>query len=112
MTKLLPVALLLASTCSAIAEDNWHRFRGPDADGVAPDNPGLPITWTNTENVKWAVDVPGWGWSCPIVWGDRVYLSTVVSDEENLTPSKACTWAQVCEIRQRVFITGWCTALM
>jgi outer membrane protein assembly factor BamB len=88
MTKLLPVALLLASTCSAIAEDNWHRFRGPDADGVAPDNPGLPITWTNTENVKWAVDVPGWGWSCPIVWGDRVYLSTVVSDEENLTPSK------------------------
>ncbi|MCP4787714.1 MAG: PQQ-binding-like beta-propeller repeat protein [Fuerstiella sp.] len=88
MTKLLPVALLLTATCSAIGADHWPRFRGPNADGVAPDHPGLPTTWTNTDNVKWAVDVPGWGWSCPIVWGDRVFLSTVVSDEENLTPSK------------------------
>ena len=88
MTRQLPVALLLAATCSAISADNWPRFRGPNADGVAPDHPGLPTTWTNTNNVRWAVDVPGWGWSCPIIWNDRVFLSTVISDEENLTPSK------------------------
>ncbi|NQT39613.1 MAG: PQQ-binding-like beta-propeller repeat protein [Planctomycetes bacterium] len=82
---------LLTATCLptvAHAQDLWPRFRGPGADGVAPDNAGLPTTWTTTENVKWAAEVPGWGWSCPIVWGDRVFLTTVVSDDQNLTPSK------------------------
>ena len=46
------------------------------------------MTWTTTENVKWVADIPGWGWSCPIVWGDRVFLTSVVSEEENVTPSK------------------------
>lgn len=70
------------------AQDNWPRFRGPNADGVAPDNAGLPTKWTATENVKWVAEVPGWGWSCPVVWRNRVFLTTVVSDEKNLTPSK------------------------
>ena len=70
------------------AGDNWPRFRGPNADGVAPDNAGLPTTWSTTENVKWVADVPGWGWSCPVVWGDRVFLTSVISDEENTVPSK------------------------
>jgi len=38
--------------------------------------------------VKWVADVPGWGWSCPIVWGDRVFLTAVVSDEPNVAPGK------------------------
>lgn len=82
---------LLTAACSSTAtqaEDNWPRFRGPNGDGVAPDNTGLPTTWTITRNVKWVADVPGWGWSCPVVWGDRAFLTTVVSDEKNLTPSK------------------------
>jgi len=81
-------ALLLLVQPSVHGQDNWPRFRGPNADGMAPDNAGLPTTWTTTENVKWVADVPGWGWSCPIVCGDRIFLSTVVSDENNLTPSK------------------------
>jgi outer membrane protein assembly factor BamB len=72
----------------AQAQDNWPRFRGPHADGVAPDRAGLPTRWTNTENVKWVADVPGWGWSSPIVWGGRVFVTSVVSDEKNITPSK------------------------
>ncbi len=44
------------------------------------------MSWTSTENVKWAADVPGWGWSCPVVWGDRVFLTAVKSDEENVAP--------------------------
>lgn len=82
------VLLLLVMPPSAHGQNNWPRFRGANADGVAQDNSGLPTTWTSTDNVKWVADVPGWGWSCPIVWGDRVFLSTVVSDEENLTPGK------------------------
>ncbi|MBC8351114.1 MAG: PQQ-binding-like beta-propeller repeat protein [Planctomycetes bacterium] len=87
MKPLVTIAILLCAATAA-AEDNWPRFRGPNADGVAKDNAGLPSTWTNTDNVKWIADVPGWGWACPIVWGDRVFLSTVVGDEDNLTPSK------------------------
>lgn len=55
---------------------------------MAPDHAGLPTTWTTTDNVKWVADVPGWGWSCPIVWGDRVFLTSVVSDEQNVAPGK------------------------
>lgn len=55
---------------------------------MAPDNAGLGTKCTTTENVKWVADVPGWGWSCPIVRGHRVFLTSVVRDEKNLTPSK------------------------
>ena len=64
------------------------RFRGNNADGLAPDNSGLPESWSTTKNVKWVVDVPGWGWSCPVVVGDRVFLTAVVGDEENVKPKK------------------------
>jgi hypothetical protein len=40
------------------------------------------------DNVKWVADMPGWGWSCPIAGGDHAFLTAVVSDEKNLTPSK------------------------
>jgi outer membrane protein assembly factor BamB len=72
----------------AYGQDNWPRFRGANADGVAPDHENLPVSWTATENVKWVADVPGWGWSCPVVWGNRVFLTTVVGDEENENPKK------------------------
>jgi len=58
--------------------DNWPMFRGPLA-GVS-ENPGLPAEWDTKKNVAWAVDVPGRGWSSPIVWGDRIFLTSVVSD--------------------------------
>src|SRR5690242_7009249 len=62
----------------APASDNWPMFRGPDATGVSADE-GLPDKWSATENIEWKVDVPGRGWSCPIVWGNRVFLTTVVN---------------------------------
>ena len=52
------------------------------------DHAGLPTQWTTTENVKWVAEVPGWGWSSPIVWGGRVFLTSVVADQKNITPSK------------------------
>ncbi len=68
--------------------DHWPRFRGPTARGVAADDPRLPTTWSRTENVRWVVDVPGWGWSSPVVWGDKVFVSSVVSDVPNEGPRK------------------------
>jgi len=73
---------------AAHSQDNWPRFRGANADGVAQDDSRLPETWNKTENIAWVADVPGWGWACPVVWGDKVFLSTVVSEEENTKPKK------------------------
>ncbi|MGB7323495.1 MAG: serine/threonine protein kinase, partial [Rubripirellula sp.] len=69
-------------------ENHWPRFRGPNAAGVAPDHDDLPITWSTTDNVKWVADVPGLGWSCPVVWENRVFLTTVVSDNPTKIPEK------------------------
>jgi outer membrane protein assembly factor BamB len=88
MKPLTLILFLITSIASANADENWPRFRGADATGVAPDSAGLPTTWSRTDNVAWVADVPGWGWSCPIVWENKVYLTTVVGDEENLNPSK------------------------
>ncbi len=88
MKSVLTIIVLLATVSVSLAEEHWPSFRGPNADGVAADHAGLPTTWTKSDNVKWVADVAGWGWSCPVVWGDRVFVTAVVSDDKNLTPSK------------------------
>jgi CubicO group peptidase (beta-lactamase class C family) len=84
----LMLLALLSSLHVASADDNWPRFRGVAGRAVAASNPSLPTTWSKTENVAWAVDIPGWGWGSPIVWGDKVFVSTVVSEGEARQPSK------------------------
>lgn len=84
----LAVEVFLAAVCLARGEENWPRFRGPTANGVAKDDPRLPDTWSTSQNVKWVADVPGWGWSGPIAWGKRVFLTSVVSDNEYEKPKK------------------------
>ncbi len=88
MKSVIALTALLANISIAAGAEGWPRFRGPNADGVAPDHDNLPTTWTTSESVAWVADIPGWGWSNPIVWGDRVFLTTVVSDEDNTAPSK------------------------
>lgn len=76
--------MLAVSVCAAgaaFAGENWPRFRGPDGTGVADDS-RFPDTWSETQNVAWKADLPGRGWSSPVVWGKRVFLSTAVSKEE------------------------------
>jgi outer membrane protein assembly factor BamB len=60
-----------------VVAENWPQFRGTQA-GLAPDHPSLPATWSRTQNVVWKVDVPGRSWSSPVVWGDHVFVTTVV----------------------------------
>jgi len=63
----------------------WTKFRGPDAGAVA-DDPRLPDTWSETTNVTWKTDIPGLGWSSPVVWDDHVFLTTAVSAGEERQP--------------------------
>jgi outer membrane protein assembly factor BamB len=74
--------LLLAA---ALAADVWPQFRGPESSGVAEDA-RLPERWSKTENVAWTAEIPGLGWSSPVVWGDRVFVTSVVSMVEQEKP--------------------------
>src|SRR5262245_27265398 len=73
--------LLVAPAGWAAANANWPQFRGPAALGVAG-NTNLPDQWSLTNNVAWKIEIPGRGWSSPIVWGHRVFVTTVVSAGE------------------------------
>ncbi|NOX99068.1 MAG: PQQ-binding-like beta-propeller repeat protein [Verrucomicrobia bacterium] len=64
-----------------VSGENWPQFRGPHARGVA-ESGNIPAQWSATNNVEWKVDIPGRGWSSPIVWGDRVFLTTVINHGE------------------------------
>jgi outer membrane protein assembly factor BamB len=74
-------AILFTSCSLFAATDNWPQFRGAGSTGVAEDDPRLPDEWSSTKNVAWRVDVPGRGWSSPVVWGNRIFLTTVASAE-------------------------------
>jgi outer membrane protein assembly factor BamB len=78
---------LLLTLTTVSATDHWPGFRGQRA-GVADDNPALPETWSETENVAWKVAIPGLGWSSPIVWGDHVFVTTAISSGEEPAPLK------------------------
>src|SRR5438105_3684556 len=88
VVSLLSASFLGALTSHAAhSSTNWPQFRGSDSRGVA-ENPDLPDHWTTRQNVAWKMDVPGRGWSSPIVWGQRVFVTTVVSDGEVELPKK------------------------
>lgn len=71
--------LLIVVLCSVmLSAEEWPGFRGPSA-GVAADDPALPDTWSATQNVAWKTAIPGLGWSSPVVWGDHVFLTSVVN---------------------------------
>src|SRR5437899_2017822 len=58
---------------------NWPQFRGPQASGVETNSPA-PIEWNveQGQNIRWRATIPGLGHSSPIVWGDRIYVTTAV----------------------------------
>jgi outer membrane protein assembly factor BamB len=81
--KLLIGTVLVAPLLPALraadgpAANFWPSWRGPDHRGVST-TAQPPTRWSETENVRWKIEVPGRGAGTPIVWGDRVYISTAV----------------------------------
>ena len=81
------VSLAVLLLTRAAASDKWPQFRGPNA-GVADDDPALPDTWSETENVFVEDGIPGLGWSSPVVWDDHVFLTSAVSAGKEAAPVK------------------------
>ena len=78
--------LTTVGLATAIGEENSPRFRGVDGTGVAQDDPRLPDTWSTESNVAWSADVPGLAWSCPTVWNNRLFVTSVTSDGDQPEP--------------------------
>ena len=79
-SSLLPLALTLSVLSTAgLAAENWPQWRGPGGQGISTEKQ-LPTEWAADKNVSWKVELPH-GYSSPIVWGDRIFLTTALEGE-------------------------------
>jgi outer membrane protein assembly factor BamB len=79
-SHLLPALLLAALASPLAAQDHWPQFRGPHGSAAVKDT-SLPVTWSARKNVLWQAEIPGRGWSSPVVWGNRVFVTAVLNDK-------------------------------
>jgi outer membrane protein assembly factor BamB len=70
-------ALYLPLGAQSPGDRFWPQWRGPHANGVSG-SATPPTEWSETKNVRWKVELPGRGASTPVIWGDRVFVSTAV----------------------------------
>src|SRR5271154_4159975 len=75
------VIMVLAASCSFLAAEEWPQFRGANGAATSADDQ-LPLKWNAETNVAWKVKLSGYGWSSPIVWGDKVFVTTAVTDKQ------------------------------
>jgi outer membrane protein assembly factor BamB len=76
MNAILKLALFTVALPAAHAADEWARWRGPTDNGMARGD--APLTWSDSQHVAWKATVPGRGHSTPVVWGDRIFVTTAV----------------------------------
>ncbi len=77
--------VMALSTVLSGREPEWPQFRGPQSNPVS-ENPRLPESWSTTENIAWRAEIPGRGWSSPVVVGTKVFLTTVTTDGKSKPP--------------------------
>ncbi len=90
ITVVLLATALATSTWAASAQDDWPTWRGPAGTGMAPQgNP--PVTWSESENIKWKIDIPGRGQSSPIIWGNKIFFQTAIDTGQTGTTDVAAS---------------------
>jgi hypothetical protein len=78
--RLLPFVLVLVLVgLPLLHAEDWPSWRGPRLDGTTTAK-NIPLTWSPTENVKWKTEIPGRGYSSPIIFGDRIFVTTCVGE--------------------------------
>jgi outer membrane protein assembly factor BamB len=66
----------LIFTITAALHANWPQWRGPNSNGTAPSARNLPVSWTQTENVRWRTKMPSWSAATPIIWNDVIFVTS------------------------------------
>jgi len=69
------------------AEDNWPHWRGPHHNGIS-DAKNLPMKWSATENIVWKIPLPSWSAATPIIWGDRIFITSPSKSEPKHEPEQ------------------------
>lgn len=87
LTSLLLSGLALVAPPELQAD--WPEFRGSTHTGHAP-NANVPLKWSDRENIRWQIKVPGRAWSTPAVAGDQVYVTTAAEKRSNLSLQARC----------------------
>jgi outer membrane protein assembly factor BamB len=77
--RILLVCGVLFSLGLAASAADWSRFRGPNGTGVANDK-DVPVEWSDKENIRWKLAIPGKGHSSPVLWGKKLFLQTAATD--------------------------------
>jgi len=86
MRQLFTFVALIALSCPMLLAEQWPQFRGPTGNGIAA-NSSAPVSWSEDEGVLWKKDLPGKGWSSPVVADGKMYLTTAI--ETQATPEEA-----------------------
>ncbi len=80
--RLIIAFAVVVPFCSLLSSaSDWPQFRGPDGTGISSDKK-LPTEWGADKNIAWSRSIPGTGWSSPIVWGDKVFVTTAETDNQ------------------------------
>src|SRR5947209_8360687 len=74
-SRLLTAWCLTLAWVTVAAADNWPQWRGPDNDGICKET-RLPVEWSATSNVAWKLPLPGMAGSTPVIWGERIFLTS------------------------------------
>jgi outer membrane protein assembly factor BamB len=86
LCTVLPVLAASNAAANPRPEETWPGFRGHAMSGIAP-GPAVADKWSATENVRWKIDLPGQGWSSPIVWADTVFVTSGISGKPFKEPT-------------------------
>ena len=89
MKRKIVCAVLTLAVCMtagfAQAQENWPHWRGPHHNGIS-DSTGLPMKWSLTENIVWKTPLPSWSAATPIIWGDRIFITSPSKSEPKTEP--------------------------
>jgi len=85
LTRRISLALIAAislgiATTGSSAAGNWPQWRGPDGSGISTEK-NLPAQWSTTRNIKWKTPIDGRGHSSPIVWDNKIFVTTAIEGE-------------------------------
>ncbi len=76
------IVLTLVLFIFIVPDNNWPQFLGPNGNSISPES-DLPIEWGIDKNLKWKQKIPGRGWSSPIIWEDRVFVTTAMKANQD-----------------------------
>src|SRR5262245_50945152 len=75
-----------AKTAPQAADDDWPRWRGPSENGMARGD--APVEWGEGKNIAWRAPIPGRGQSSPVIWGDKIFITTAVPTQAAAAPAE------------------------